>query len=243
MKNQNDINHKMRGILIDWLVEVHHKFKLHVSTLWLCVNIIDRFLEKEKILRAKLQLVGVTALLIACKIEEIYPPEVRDCVYITDYAYDRDEVLKMEVDILTALNYDLVVPTGFHFLIRYLTHIKASEHTKCLAHYYSERNMQEADFLKFKPHVVAASCVYLALKQQAIHSLSNEQIWHKSLVEETGLLESDLVECASKLIKHVGEEAVTSSKRKLIAAKKKYGQEKFLNVAALEFPVISAANP
>ena len=67
MKQQADINEKMRGILIDWLVEVHLKFKLLTETLFLTVNLIDRFLEFKQILRNKLQLVGVTAMLIACK--------------------------------------------------------------------------------------------------------------------------------------------------------------------------------
>lgn len=43
---QNDINEKMRAILIDWLIEVHLKFKLLPETLFLTINLIDRFLEK-----------------------------------------------------------------------------------------------------------------------------------------------------------------------------------------------------
>ena len=113
---QTDINFKMRSILIDWLVEVHYKFKLFPSTLFLCVNILDRYLEKVPIMRSKLQLVGVTSLFIACKFEEVYPPEVRECVYITDYAYDREEVLEMETNILTTLDWTILVPTSYHFL-------------------------------------------------------------------------------------------------------------------------------
>ena len=76
----------MRSILVDWLVEVHMKFRLVPETLYLCVNIIDRYLERAFCERTKLQLAGITALLIACKYEEIYPPEVRDCCYICDHA-------------------------------------------------------------------------------------------------------------------------------------------------------------
>jgi hypothetical protein len=67
MKRQPDINEKMRAILIDWLVEVHLKFKLYPETLYLTVNLIDRYLEKEEVMRQHLQLVGVTAMLIASK--------------------------------------------------------------------------------------------------------------------------------------------------------------------------------
>lgn len=89
MGSQPDINEKMRAILIDWLVEVHLKFKLVPETLYLTVNLIDRYLEKASVMREKLQLVGVTAMLIASKYEEIYAPEVQDFVYITDKAYSK----------------------------------------------------------------------------------------------------------------------------------------------------------
>nr|GFB39174.1 G2/mitotic-specific cyclin-2-like [Tanacetum cinerariifolium] len=71
MSIQTDITERMRGILIDWLVEVHYKFELMEETLYLTVNLIDRFLERQPIARKKLQLVGVTAMLLACKYEEI----------------------------------------------------------------------------------------------------------------------------------------------------------------------------
>ena len=84
MSKHADINAKMRAILIDWLVEVHLKFKLLPETLYLTVNLIDRFLEKEHtIMRDKLQLVGVTAMFLASKYEEIYHPECRDFAFIS----------------------------------------------------------------------------------------------------------------------------------------------------------------
>ena len=92
MEDQEYINERMRSILVDWLVEVHLKFKLVPETLYLTVNLIDRYLAKTEVSRPKLQLVGVTALLIASKYEEIYPPELRDLVYICDRAYSKLEV-------------------------------------------------------------------------------------------------------------------------------------------------------
>jgi hypothetical protein len=77
MDMQKNINIKMRAILIDWLVEVHLKFKLMPETLYLTVNFIDRYLACQPCPRRKLQLVGVTCMLLASKYEEIYFPEVR----------------------------------------------------------------------------------------------------------------------------------------------------------------------
>lgn len=97
MDKQPHINERMRSILVDWLVEVHLKFKLVPETLYLTINLIDRYLTKREVSRPKLQLVGVSSLLIASKYEEIYPPELRDLVYICDRAYSKDEV-RVETD-------------------------------------------------------------------------------------------------------------------------------------------------
>lgn len=65
------------------------------ETLYLTVNIIDRFLERQNVQRKKLQLVGVTAMLLACKYEEVSVPVVEDLVLISDRAYTRQEILDM----------------------------------------------------------------------------------------------------------------------------------------------------
>jgi hypothetical protein len=116
---QTDINEKMRAILVDWLIEVHNKFKLLPETLFLTVNLIDRYLERCDVLRTRLQLVGVTAMLIACKYEEIYAPEVRDFVYITDKAYTKEEILAMENSMLSVLDFNICAPSSFRFLERF----------------------------------------------------------------------------------------------------------------------------
>lgn len=81
----------MRATLVDWLVQVHMKFKLLTETLFITVNIIDRFLSVcMGIEKDQFQLIGVSALLIATKYEEIYPPTVKDLVYITKKVYTHE---------------------------------------------------------------------------------------------------------------------------------------------------------
>jgi hypothetical protein len=74
---------------------VHYKFELMEETLFLTVNLIDRFLAAQPVVRKKLQLVGVTAMLLACKYEEVSVPVVEDFIVISDRAYSRKEVLEM----------------------------------------------------------------------------------------------------------------------------------------------------
>ena len=76
MDSQPEINDKMRAILVDWLIDVHRKFELSPETLFLTINIIDRFLAVKTVPRRELQLVGISAMLMASKYEEIWPPEV-----------------------------------------------------------------------------------------------------------------------------------------------------------------------
>ncbi|CAI5966395.1 unnamed protein product [Closterium sp. NIES-64] len=126
MSQQADINDKMRAILLDWLIEVHLKFKLMPETLFLTANLIDRYLSLAPVRRRNLQLVGVTAMLIASKYEEIWAPEVRDFVYISDNAYSRAEVIALEKDMLNALRFQLTVPTPYMFASRFLKAAAAS---------------------------------------------------------------------------------------------------------------------
>ena len=99
MESQAHINESMRSILVEWLVEVHLEFKLLSETLYLTVNLIDRYLECADVSHLKLQLVGVTSILIASKYEEIYPPELCDLVDICDCAYTRQNVSKLRMPI------------------------------------------------------------------------------------------------------------------------------------------------
>merc|ERR1712096_587633 len=103
------ITGKMRAVLADWMVEVQQQFRLLQETLFMTMSIIDRYLalEGKTVHRSQLQLVGVSAMFLASKVEEIFAPEVSDFVYITDSAYTGEEIRHMELKILNALNFDL----------------------------------------------------------------------------------------------------------------------------------------
>ncbi|CAM9393924.1 unnamed protein product [Ectocarpus sp. 13 AM-2016] len=234
MHTQVDINCKMRAILIDWIVEVHLKFKLADPTLYLTCHIIDRFCMQENVHRSKLQLVGVTALLIACKYEEIFPTEVRDCVYITDHAYTREEVLEMEQTILRRLKFELTVPTQWTFLVRFLKIAKATDRQHHRAQYYLERCLQEHEALSFRPSMLAAASVFLA----RIPDSGIKNAWPDALAKFCNTPREGLECCARLMVKFLLDEPVTASQRHLVAVKKKFLGERFLAVAIDELPTL-----
>ena len=165
MKNQPDINEKMRAILIDWLVEVHLKFKLYPETLYLTINLIDRYLEKEQVLRQHLQLVGVTSMLIASKYEEIYAPEVRDFVYITYKAYTKEEILAMEYKMLTKMEFNITTPSSYRFLERIFKLCpEADDKIFNLSRYLIELSLVEYRMLKHPPSMLASAALFLSMK-------------------------------------------------------------------------------
>ena len=164
MSRQEDINEKMRAILIDWLVEVHLKFKLVPESLYLTVNLIDRYLDREQVNRQKLQLAGVTAMLIACKYEEIYPPIVRDFVYITDNAYTKEEILEMERRMLQTLDFNIQTTSAYRFLERFCKIAKVDSLIFNLSRYLIELSLLNCKMLRFSNSNLAASALYLSLK-------------------------------------------------------------------------------
>jgi hypothetical protein len=93
--------------------------------------------------------------------------------------------------------------------------------------------------LNIAPHKFAAGALYAALKQQSTqyYALINNSTWNITLQEESGLMESDIIPIARNIINHVAEEIETASRRRLIAAKKKYSNEKYQNISSLILPI------
>jgi G2/mitotic-specific cyclin-B, other len=209
MHTQSEINPKMRSILIDWLVEVHLKFKLNIPTLYLASHLLDRYCMLEQVTKNKLQLVGITALLIASKYEEIYPPDLRDCVYITDSAYTREEVLGMEAKILKRLNWQISVSTIWTFMCRILKIADATSLQYQRACYYSERSLQEHDMLAYRPSMIAAAAVYLA----RLYDVGEAKAWTSRLDRYCNISLDLLLPCSARMLSYISLETVTNSRR------------------------------
>jgi cyclin B len=132
--NQNEITEKMRAYLVDWLSELHMKFKLWPETLYVAIGVIDRFLMKEKDFRKKdLQSLGITAMHIAGKYEEIYPPELKHLLKVTDNAVTKQNVMGLENLILQTLDFNLTFPSIFRFMERFARIAQVNEKTMLLA--------------------------------------------------------------------------------------------------------------
>jgi hypothetical protein len=99
----SEVKDTSRAFLVEWIIDVHRKFKLMPETLFVTIHLIDQFLSKQQIKKSQLHILGVTAILIATKYEEIYPPDLKELLVVSENKFTRSEVLRMERDILMAL--------------------------------------------------------------------------------------------------------------------------------------------
>jgi G2/mitotic-specific cyclin 1/2 len=160
--HQDELEWKMRGILVDWLIEVHTRFRLLPETLFLAVNIIDRFLSAEVVALDRLQLVGVTAMFIASKYEEVLSPHVANFSHVADETFSDKEILDAERHVLATLNYDISFPNPMNFLRRISKADNYDIQTRTLGKYLMEISLLDHRFMCYRQSRIAAAAMYLA---------------------------------------------------------------------------------
>jgi len=219
----NEITEKMRTILIDWLIQVHQKFNLLQETLYLTVYTIDRYLDKEQVKRSDLQLVGVTAMLLASKYEEMYAPEVADFVYITDNAYSKEKIKKMEQKMMRTLEFDFSNPLCLQFLRRNSKagEVNAIKHT--LAKFLMELSLISYNLTKSYPSEIAAAALFLSIK------LIDSSEWTPTLEHYSGYSEDEILPVVGEL----AVLAMSMENSKFEAVKTKYAASKLLRVSRM----------
>ena len=164
MKKQLEVKDKNRADIVEWMVSAQQKHLLENETLFLSINIMDRYLEKESIPVFRAPLIGVVSMLIASKYEEIYPPSLNDFLNLCSSPFTHSEVRRTELVILNSLKYDISIPTVFQFLQRFrkLTNSLSNEFN--LALYICEIQMLISGMAKYPPSLIAVGGIYLAKK-------------------------------------------------------------------------------
>ena len=217
------IDFSMRAILVDWLVQIHHHFEFVPETLYLAVNILDRFLSLKtlSITKTKLQCVGITALFIASKYEEICPLSIQNILHLTTFS--KDYILKTENEILFTLEFKITVVTPYVFLLRFLKAAHADKRMTNLASYLLEKTLQEKCYNLYSPSMLAATSVALALQ-----TIRQGQ-WTRTLKDYTKYEIEELNAC-KRHITFISRKKIP----KLRTVEKKYMSKKFYAVSRIE---------
>lgn len=156
-------NAAQRSIVVDWMIATSAKLRANNDTIHVAVNILDRFLAANNVHNSILQLVGVTALSIAFKFEEIHPLDLKDCVRLAKRAYTKQQIVDMEGDILSALGFSVNAPTSYKFLKRFVFLTKACKTMKFAAMYYLEKTLLKHQALAYRSSLLAAAACCLAI--------------------------------------------------------------------------------
>ncbi|KAL7236493.1 hypothetical protein ACSBR1_019729 [Camellia fascicularis] len=222
-KVQNDINQTMRDILLDWLVEVAEEYKLVSDTLYLTVSYIDRFLSHHAVSKNKLQLLGVSCMLVASKYEEISPPHVEDFCYITDNTYTKEERLYMFRGVIVQVVKMEIFTRTFQENCNFV-----DLQMEFLGCYLAELSLLDYGCLRFLPSLVAASAIFLSrfTIEPKIHP------WNLALENYSGYSPSELKEC----VLAIHDLQLSGRGISFEAVRDKYMQHKFKCVTALSSP-------
>lgn len=204
LKNHPELEPRMRAILLDWLTEVCEVYRLHRETFYLAQDYVDRFLvAKPNLPRNCLQLLGATALFVASKMEEIYPPKLDQFAYVTDGACTGEDILTQELILIMTLNWNLSPVTVINWLniFMQLAHIENAENLIGPEKFPKNMFIQicqvldlcilDIESLKFSYSVLSASAIaHFISKETAIHvsGLSWDELlpcvtWLKPFVE------------------------------------------------------------
>lgn len=220
LERQEELTLGMRSVLVDWMVEVQENFELNHETLYLAVKSVDRYLSLQSCSKAKLQLLGATALFVAAKFDERCPPSVRDFLYICDDAYSHEELIAMEGHLLRVLDFQLGMPLSYRFLRRYARCAKLPLETLTLARYVLETSLLDYTLVDQRESKMAAAALLQALLMKGLS-------WNATLEHYTGYTAKELAQLQRRLNHFLGQQ----QKGSLEAIRSKYSHTVFFEVA------------
>ncbi|TIC89406.1 G2/mitotic-specific cyclin-B [Colletotrichum higginsianum] len=210
-----------RGILVDWLIEVHTRFHLLPETLFLAINIIDRFLSEKVVQLDRLQLVGITAMFIASKYEEVLSPHVANFRHVADDGFSEAEILSAERFVLGTLNYDLSYPNPMNFLRRISKADNYDIQCRTIGKYLMEISLLDHRFMAYRPSHVAAGAMYLA------RLILDRGDWDATIAFYAGYTEDEIEPVIRLMVDYLARPVVHE------AFFKKYASKKFLKASIL----------
>ena len=248
---QTDINNKMRAILIDWLIDVHLKFNFKQETLYITIHIIDSYLSLKKIQRCNFQLLGVTALVIACKQNEIIFHKLKEYCYITDNAYSEEDIKDMEYKILSTLKFNILNPSSLSFFEIYGNKYDFSQDKKKFdfGQFLMESFYLDENCLKYNPSTIAVTVQYIVMKyfkmnnykecyKQNLFNIKKIEEFENKYANSNKYNMHVIKECAKDICNLVNE----LPKGNLKSTIRKYSSDKFENVTKLLYGNIESIN-
>ena len=224
LANKKEITAQTRAILCDFVISLHEKLHLSSETLYVGMSLFDRVLSAEEIPRSKVQLLGVAALMVAGKYEEVTIPALSEYLEALDGAYTKADLLDMERKILQAVGFSVSSPTVYTFFRRIESLVVEDQVTMALGQYLLELSVPEYQALQHRPSLLTSACFYLSKRLR-----SRPAPWPVILQRQFGYSEEDLKPCLRLLYVAYA----TAERSVLQATRKKYAGTTYHEVSKL----------
>lgn len=216
---QDELTWAQRCKVVNWLISLHHKFRLVPETLFLAVNVVDRMLSMRSVSLARLQLLAAAALFLAAKYEEVLAPSVENFAYVA--LASEEDVLQAERYILGTLNFDLSYPNPMNFLRRISKADAYDIQTRTVAKYLMEISTLDARLLSHPPSAIAGASLYLA------REVLERGSWTPTLVHYSGYAEDELLATANILLDYTLRPTEKTHKALFV----KYSSQRFMRAS------------
>ena len=224
LQDKKYFNEKNRSIIFNWLVKNNFKWKLKDDTIFMAMNLMDRYISKYPTKNSEFQLIGISSYLIASKYEDIYPPYIDELSQICNYIYSNDDIIKKEYDILSGFNFDILYNSSDKYLT-FLHSVTDKENMKLLylAQFILELSLENLDILEHSQCLRAISALLLAKKiLQIKKSWNNLKLYYKYDESEIKKVQKKMIGLLNKVIKSKTKNSVyekfESSKYKSVSS-------------------------
>ena len=224
LQDKKYFNEKNRSIIFNWLVKNNFKWKLKDDTIFMAMNLMDRYISKYPTKNSEFQLIGISSYLIASKYEDIYPPYLDDLSQICNYIYSNDDIIKKEYEILSGLNFDILYNSSYKYLT-FLHSVTDKENMKLLylAQFILELTLENLEILEHSQCLRAISALFLAKKiLQIKKSWNNLKLYYKYDESEIKKVQKKMIGLLNKVIKSKTKNSVyekfESSKYKSVSS-------------------------
>jgi len=224
LQDKKYYNEKNRSILLHWLVKNNNKWKLKDDTIFMAMNIMDRYISKYKSKNSEFQLIAIASYFIASKYEDIYPPYLDELSQICNYVYSNDDIIRKEYEILVGLNFDILYNSSYKYLT-FLHSVSDKDNLKLLylAQFILEISLDNIDILEYSQSKRALAALLIAKKILLIKkSWNNLRLFYNYDESEIKNVQKKMIMLLNKVIKSKTKNAIyekfESSKYKSVSS-------------------------
>lgn len=224
LQDKKYYNEKNRSIIYHWLVKNNHKWKLKDDTIYMAMNIMDRYISQYKSKNLEFQLIAISSYLIASKYEDIYPPYIDELSQICNYIYSNDDIIKKEYEILSGLNFDILYNSSYKFLT-FLHSVVDNQNMKLLylAQFILEISLDNLDILEYSQSERALAALLVSKKILGIKiTWNNLRMYYDYDENKIKTVQKKMIPLLNKVMKSKNKNAIfekfESSKYKSVSS-------------------------